>query len=111
MVNQYRPRCFAVSNAIYLCIVSSLLILPFPVARLYHMFEFHKDLKSYFDFNAANAAQYILPFITEKFALREGMRVLDIGCGEGAILKTFIDRGCTGLGVELNPARIEQASQ
>jgi len=27
------------------------------------MFEFHQDKKKYFDFNTANAKQYIMPFI------------------------------------------------
>ncbi|HRV59000.1 MAG TPA: methionine biosynthesis protein MetW, partial [Solirubrobacterales bacterium] len=31
----------------------------------------------------------------------EGQRVLDLGCGDGALLENLIDdRGCRGLGVE-----------
>lgn len=39
------------------------------------------------------------------------MRVLEIGCGEGGVLKAFIDRGCQGLGVELDAPRIVNAEK
>ena len=71
------------------------------------MFEFHADRKRYFDIQVANAAGHVLPFIEEQFALREGMRVLEIGCGEGGVLKPFIQRGCVGVGVEFDQIRIE----
>jgi SAM-dependent methyltransferase len=75
------------------------------------MFEFHTDKKKYFDFNIANVEKYILPFIEEKFVIRQNMRVLEIGCGEGGVLKAFINRGCTGVGVELDNARLELARE
>ncbi len=37
------------------------------------------------------------------------MRVLEIGCGEGGVLKAFINKGCEGVGVELDASRIEDA--
>lgn len=70
------------------------------------MFEFHGDRKRYFDIQVLNAEQYVIPFIEEKFAVKPGMRVLEIGCGEGGVLKAFINRGCTGVGVELAPERV-----
>jgi len=39
------------------------------------------------------------------------MRVLEIGCGEGGVLKAFINRGCEGVGVELDAPRIDLASE
>lgn len=39
------------------------------------------------------------------------MRVLEIGCGEGGVLKAFLERGCTGVGVELDTTRVELANQ
>ncbi|MFM2138327.1 MAG: hypothetical protein RJA57_634 [Bacteroidota bacterium] len=75
------------------------------------MFEFHADRKRYFDIQELNAKGYVLPFIEEKVPIRSGMRVLEIGCGEGGVLKAFIDRGCTGVGVELDPPRVELARQ
>jgi len=75
------------------------------------MFEFHTDKKRYFDFNIANVEKYILPFIEERFSIKEKMRVLEIGCGEGGVLKAFINKGCTGVGVELDNARLELARE
>jgi SAM-dependent methyltransferase len=75
------------------------------------MFEFHTDRKRYFEIQVRNAEKYVIPFIEEKFPLEEGMRVLEIGCGEGGVLKAFADRGCVGVGVELDLPRIEDANR
>lgn len=75
------------------------------------MLEFHADRKRYFDIQVANAAKYVIPFIEEKFTISKGMRVLEIGCGEAGVLKAFIDRGCFGMGVELDAPRIEHAKE
>lgn len=73
------------------------------------MFEFHADRKRYFDIQVLNAEKYVIPFIEEKFPVKPGMRVLEIGCGEGGVLKAFINRGCEGVGVELDAPRIDDA--
>lgn len=39
------------------------------------------------------------------------MRVLEIGCGEGGVLKAFINKGCIGVGVELDASRIIDAKK
>ena len=37
----------------------------------------------------------------------KGSRVLDLGCGDGALLEYLVrQRGCTGYGVELNHANV-----
>ena len=73
------------------------------------MFEFHKDRKRYFEMQVLNTDKYVLPFIEEKFPVKPGMRVLEIGCGEGGVLKSFIEKGCIGLGVELDEPRLVNA--
>ena len=73
------------------------------------MFEFHLDKKKYFEINIANVKEYVLPFIEEKFLVKPGMRVLEIGCGEGGVLKTFLDKGLIGVGVELDEVRLIEA--
>jgi len=73
------------------------------------VFEFHGDRKRYFDIQVLNAEKYVIPFIEEKFQIKAGMRVLEIGCGEGGVLKAFINKGCEGVGVELDASRIENA--
>src|SRR5689334_18153176 len=75
------------------------------------MFEFHADRKRYFEIQQLNAEKYVIPFIEEKFRIQPGMRVLEIGCGEGGVLKAFINKGCEGVGVELDAPRIELAKE
>ena len=74
------------------------------------MFEFHADRKRYFDIQVLNAEKYVIPFIEEKFPVKPGMRILEIGCGEGGVLKAFITKGCEGVGVELDASRIANAT-
>ncbi len=73
------------------------------------MFEFHNNRKRYFDIQVINAAKYVIPFIEEKFTITAGMRVIEIGCGEGGVLKAFIDKGCQGVGVEMFEPKLENA--
>jgi 2-polyprenyl-3-methyl-5-hydroxy-6-metoxy-1,4-benzoquinol methylase len=75
------------------------------------MFEFHADRKRYFDIQLLNAEKYILPFIESNFEITKGMRVMEIGCGEGGVLKAFVDKGCEGVGVEFDLSRIENGSK
>ncbi len=75
------------------------------------MFEFHADRKRYFDIQVLNAEKYVIPFIQEKFLVKPEMRVLEIGCGEAGVLKAFINKGCYGMGVELDAPRIEHAKK
>jgi SAM-dependent methyltransferase len=71
------------------------------------MFEFHADRKRYFDIQLLNAEKYILPFIESNFSIHEGMRALEIGCGEGGVIKAFVNKGCVGVGVEYDEIRIK----
>nr|WP_293835119.1 class I SAM-dependent methyltransferase [uncultured Arsenicibacter sp.] len=75
------------------------------------MFEFHKDRIAYFHQQTINAEKYVIPFIEETFALRPGMRVMEVGSGEGGVLKAFTNRGCIGVGVELVASKVDIARQ
>lgn len=75
------------------------------------MYEFHTNTTTYFNYQTENARKYVLPFIEETTPLWEGMRVLEIGCGEGGVLLAFLERGCVGVGVELANARAEHAKE
>lgn len=39
----------------------------------------------------------------------EGSRVLDLGCGEGELLRLLQQKGCSGTGVDMNPANLVAA--
>ena len=73
------------------------------------MLEFHRDKRKYFEINIANVEKYVMPFIEEAKPLKPGMRVLEIGCGEGGVLKPFLDKGLIAVGVELDEARLVDA--
>ena len=75
------------------------------------MFEFHTDKKRYFEIQLENAEEYVIPFIEKKVELKQGNRVLEIGCGEGGVLAAFIKRGCIGVGVELHESRLQLAHE
>lgn len=75
------------------------------------MFEFHSDKKRYFDIQVANTNKYVIPFIEQYKKIDAGTRVLEIGCGEAGVLKAFADRGCIGVGVELDAPRLDVAAE
>lgn len=56
-----------------------------------------------------NAADYVIPFISKYRSIQPVDHVLEIGCAEGGVLQAFLDIGCTGVGVELLPQRLELA--
>lgn len=73
------------------------------------MYEFHTNTQWYYEMQTLNAEKSVLPFIEEVFPIKEGMKILEVGCAEGGVLKAFIKRGCYGVGVELNAPRLEVA--
>ena len=75
------------------------------------MYEFHKNTQWYFEMQTLNAEKSVLPFIEEAFPIHAGMKVLEVGCAEGGVLKAFIKRGCYGVGVELDAPRLEKAKE
>lgn len=75
------------------------------------MFEFHADRKRYFDIQQLNSQKYLIPFIELNFTINNGMRVLEIGCGEGGVLKPFLDKGAICVGVEFDKTRIENGEK
>ncbi len=75
------------------------------------MFNFHADRKRYFEIQAQNAVEHVLPFIQEVKTVQKGMRVLEIGCGEAGVLKPFLELGCDAVGVEFDVIRFEMPKE
>jgi len=46
-------------------------------------------------------------YVAEQIGIREGRRVLDLGCGWGPLLAFIRERGATGMGVTLSSAQAE----
>lgn len=73
--------------------------------------EHHSNHKLRFDQQVDNARNYVLPFVEQTMPIKRGVRVLEIGCGEGGVLKPFAAQGCECLGVDLNQVRIDLAQE
>lgn len=56
-----------------------------------------------------NAMEYVIPFIQQYTNIEPEHHVLEVGCAEGGVLQAFLDLGCTGVGVELLPQRLDLA--
>lgn len=69
-------------------------------------FDFHMNHDIYFEQQYTNAKKYILPFLSEVMPLKD-KNVLEIGSGEGGILKAFSDHGCRITGVDIDTVKIE----
>lgn len=76
------------------------------------MYDFHLDRYAYFQTQITNTKDSIIPFLESSgFRIIPKLRMLEVGCAEGGVLKAFVDEGCLGTGVELDALRFEQASQ
>jgi len=71
--------------------------------------EHHGNAEMQFQQQYQNAKDHIIPFLNPEFVVGEGKQVMDIGCGEGGVLKAFVEAGCSCLGVDLSPDRITNA--
>ncbi len=75
------------------------------------MFDFHSDRTLYYQQQQQNTKDYVIPFIERSFPLKPGMQVLEVGCGEGGVLKPFVDKGCIGTGVDPHKYRCDLAAE
>ncbi|GAB4039153.1 class I SAM-dependent methyltransferase [Spirosoma gilvum] len=73
------------------------------------MFYFHKDRELYHQHQTLTTKYYVIPFIDAYKQILPDMQVLEVGSGEGGVLKAFIDKGCIGVGVEPDTHKIELA--
>jgi SAM-dependent methyltransferase len=73
------------------------------------MFDFHNDRTLYYQQQQENTKEYVIPFIQRSFQLKPGMQVLEVGCGEGGVLKPFVEMGCIGTGVDPHKYRVDLA--
>lgn len=75
-------------------------------------FDFHGSAKQKFDQQYINSQTFVIPFIqSQGLQLHTKTQILEIGCGEGGVLKAFTDLGCKCLGVDLSESRIANAKQ
>lgn len=73
------------------------------------MYDFHSSVEKCFEIQLLNAREFVIPFIEKHKSITPGLRVLEIGCAEGGVLKAFLEKGCEGYGIELVTGRLESA--
>lgn len=69
----------------------------------------HRDPKLKFEQQRDNSENYVMPFIEERFQWQKGMKVMEVGCGEGGVLVPFLRRGCQCVGIDLNSSCLDLA--
>lgn len=72
---------------------------------------FHGNAPLKFQHQYLVTLNYIIPYLEAKKVFREGMHVLEIGCGEGGVLKAFIERNCVCTGMDLSESKIENGKK
>lgn len=75
------------------------------------MQERQNNRQQYFNELALTSEKYFVPYIQQFKKLTPGIRILEIGCGDGGNLVPFAKLGCNVLGVDLAASRIKVAQQ
>lgn len=75
------------------------------------MHQRYNDRNLYFEEQAYTTKHYVIPFIEEFLPIKRGVRILEIGCGEGGNLLPFLDMGCKVTGIDLAINKINNAKK
>jgi len=73
------------------------------------MQERHIQRDKYFEEQAYTTEKFVIPFINGVREIKPGIKVLEIGCGEGGNLRPFLDAGCNVTGVDILEGKISNA--
>ncbi len=76
-----------------------------------NMQQRHLNRETYFKEQVNTAQEFYMDYIKKYVLLQKGIKVLEIGCGEGGNLLPFAQLGCEITGIDITPSRIEQAQQ
>jgi SAM-dependent methyltransferase len=68
---------------------------------------FHGNASIKFQHMFRVTRDYIIPYLETMGVIKPGMEVLEIGCGEGGVLKAFAGYGCNCTGMDLSTSKIE----
>lgn len=72
---------------------------------------FHGNAPLKFQHQYLVTLNYIIPYLQTHRVFREGMHVLEVGCGEGGVLKAFAEGGCICTGMDLSTSKIENGKE
>ena len=68
-------------------------------------YAYHDDKKRYFEHQYRVTAEHVIPFVERSGPLSAAARVLEIGCAEAGVLRAFLERGATAVGVDSSARR------
>lgn len=69
----------------------------------------YQDRHQYFNELVETSKAFYVDYLRRFIPLKEGCRILEVGCGEGGNLLPFASLGCTVTGVDLSKDKIENA--
>lgn len=69
----------------------------------------HIDRYSYFNELAITSRDFYIDYLEKFVAIKRGMNILEIGCGEGGNLLPFAEKECNVTGIDRSEERISQA--
>ena len=75
------------------------------------MQERHNNRRRYFEELADTCTNFFIPYIKRWHEVAPGMRILEVGCGEGGNLLPFSKIGCDVTGIDIASGRIEEAKR
>jgi len=64
-----------------------------------------------FEYQYRTVQNFIIPFLAKHLSIENGIQVLDVGCGEGGLLKAFSEKDCFSIGLDLNQDRINEGKR
>jgi 2-polyprenyl-3-methyl-5-hydroxy-6-metoxy-1,4-benzoquinol methylase len=70
----------------------------------------HYERDLYFKEQSITTEKYVIPFIDDLLPITSGLRIAEIGCGEGGNLKPFLDIGCHVVGIDIAANKIANAN-
>lgn len=70
----------------------------------------HVDRRRYFHELAKTSESFFVDYVSKHKAIKDSVRILEIGCGEGGNLLPFARLGAVVVGVDISEERIEQAN-
>lgn len=68
-----------------------------------------KNRQQYFNELSSTSEKYYIPYLNQIKKIKKGMKVLEVGCGDGGNLLPFYKKGCHVTGVDLSETRINDA--
>lgn len=71
----------------------------------------HQNKNDYFHEQIIYAREFILPYIERNIQVGTRTKILEVGCGEGGNLVTFLERDCHVTGIDISKGRIALAEK